>query len=161
MTSFGRLSKSFSARKGRSWILTLTPFLRMSASNTPNSMTAGVRFKELIGIKTESLQGRPQVYHRNRAVEIDFVSPGARFKAFPGPHSPDNNSAYCAVAKPLSASHSLHERITPGTLTPTPISGQSEPHVQSRGVYFGAWADEDLRRISESAKKIRRSGEEL
>src|ERR1700691_3310042 len=71
MTSFGRPSKSFRARKGRSWILILTPFLRnsserKSASNTPKSTTVlGVRFSELAGIErsrlgeTESLPSKP------------------------------------------------------------------------------------------------------
>src|SRR5208283_3468805 len=77
MTSFGRLSKSFRARKGRSWILTLTPFLRnssecKSASNTPKSTTVlGVRFNELAGIKGSHFRG-------DRKSTIETIDSGSK-----------------------------------------------------------------------------------
>src|SRR5271167_4878578 len=88
MTWFGRLSKSFRARKGRSWILTLTPPLRnsserKSASNTPNRTTVlRARFSELIGIEKGVDSGEvASLPLKQLTAQADFVSLRVSFEA--------------------------------------------------------------------------------
>jgi hypothetical protein len=136
MTSFGRLNKSFSARKGKSWILTLTPFLRSSserksASKTPNRTTvfAVTRFSELAGIKRSQFRG-------GRKFTIETIKDGNKLylvlKVWIGPYSRVTTSRIALQLRLLIPSHSLHERITPKTLTAARISGHISRRVQNR-----------------------------
>ncbi len=82
--------------------------------------------------RTESPPARPKVYHRNHGRRNKLLLASPAFQACLTPHSPGNNFAYCTANKPLSASHTLHQRITPGTLTALHVSGHIRCRVSSR-----------------------------
>jgi hypothetical protein len=91
---------------------------RKSASKAPKRTTVfDVRLNEWEGIRRRLLRGRSQVYHPRRCCRKQtvpwFVPPFALNPLC----SRDDNSMDCTANKPLSASHALHKRVTPETLT--------------------------------------------